>query len=320
MAELTIWCNARLSERAMNALVAGVRPHRLVVAERVINNIEPTFADPRLVGADVAFGQPDAGQVIELTGLRWVHLSSAGYARYDRQDVRGALAARGAILTNSSWVYAEPCAQHALAFILAGARQLGAAWANVRQWQSAKLRRESHVLSGQSVLILGFGQIGRRLAELLEPLKMKVTAVRRNPRGDETVRVRPASEIDALLAEADHVVNILPAGAGTEKFFDAGRFARMKAGAVFYNIGRGATVDQTALRQALLDGRVAAAYLDVTDPEPLPENDPLWTTPNCFITPHTAGGAADEFDRVVGHFLGNLNRFNAGEEMRDRVF
>jgi phosphoglycerate dehydrogenase-like enzyme len=85
-------------------------------------------------------------------------------------------------------------------------------------------------------------------------------------------------------------------------------------------MGRGATVDQTALRQALLDQRLAAAYLDVTDPEPLPADDPLWTTPNCFITPHTAGGAADEFDRVVEHFLANLRRFGAGEELRDRVF
>jgi phosphoglycerate dehydrogenase-like enzyme len=320
MAELTIWSNARLSERAMNTLTAGVRPHRLIVAEKVINNIEPTFADPGLAGADVAFGQPDAGQVIELTGLRWVQLSSAGYARYDRQDVRDAIAARGGIMTNSSSVYAEPCAQHALAFILAGARQLGAAWANPKQWQSAAIRKTSHILSGQSVLILGFGQIGRRLAELLGPLKMNVTAVRRNPRGDELVRVRPASEIDGLLAEADHVVNILPAAEATERFFDAGRFARIKPGAVFYNIGRGATVDQTALRQALLDQRLAAAYLDVTDPEPLPADDPLWTTPNCFITPHTAGGAADEFDRVVEHFLANLRRFGAGEELRDRVF
>jgi phosphoglycerate dehydrogenase-like enzyme len=116
------------------------------------------------------------------------------------------------------------------------------------------------------------------------------------------------------------VINILPASAATEKFFGAGKFALMKRGAVFYNIGRGATVDQPALRQALLEGSVGAAYLDVTDPEPLPPSDPLWTTPNCYITPHTAGGAADEFDRVVGSFLGNLAKFAAGDPLNDRVF
>jgi phosphoglycerate dehydrogenase-like enzyme len=320
MGELTIWCNAKLTERAMKALAAGVAPHRLVVAERVINNIEPTQPDARLGQADVAFGQPDAGQVIELQRLRWVQLSSAGYARYDRQDVRDALARRGAMLTNSSSVYAEPCAEHALAFVLAGARQLGAAWAGRKEWGSAGLRSKSHVLCGQTALILGYGQIGRRLAELLAPLKMEITAVRRNVRGDEAVRVRPIEELDALLAGADHVINILPASAATEKFFGAGKFALMKRGAVFYNIGRGATVDQPALRQALLEGSVGAAYLDVTDPEPLPPSDPLWTTPNCYITPHTAGGAADEFDRVVGSFLGNLAKFAAGDPLNDRVF
>jgi phosphoglycerate dehydrogenase-like enzyme len=93
----------------------------------------------------------------------------------------------------------------------------------------------------------------------------------------------------------------------------------MKEGAVFYNIGRGTTVDQEALVGALNGGRLAAAWLDVTDPEPLPPTHPLWTAPNCHITPHTAGGHNDEFHRLVGHFLGNLDRYVRGETLKDRV-
>ena len=114
-------------------------------------------------------------------------------------------------------------------------------------------------------------------------------------------------------------MNILPAAAGTEGYFDAGRLAKMKPGAIFYNIGRGTTVDQAALRSALESGRLAAAYLDVTDPEPLPPDHPLWSAPNCYITPHTAGGHRQEVERLAAHFLNNLKRFEAGEPLADRV-
>jgi phosphoglycerate dehydrogenase-like enzyme len=322
MAELTIWTNARLTEAAMAALRTGVAPHRLVIAERVINNVEPSQVDGRLPEADIAFGQPDPIQVTELKRLRWVQLSSAGYARYDREDLRRALSERGAMMSNSSSVYCEPTAEHALGMILAGARQLPAAWANqagAKVWPAAVIRGQSQVLRGRSVLLVGFGNIGRRLAELLGPLRMEVTAVRRTVRGDEPVAVHPVSEINVLLPRADHVVNILPAGSGNDGFFTAERFGLMKAGAIFYNIGRGATVDHAALRQALVTGHLAGAYLDVTDPEPLPATDALWSMPGCFITPHTAGGYVEEFNDVVGHFLGNLKRFTAGEAVRDRV-
>ena len=93
----------------------------------------------------------------------------------------------------------------------------------------------------------------------------------------------------------------------------------MKPGAVFYNIGRGTTVDQDALGEALRSGRLRAAYLDVTDPEPLPPEHPLWTTPNCVITPHTAGGHDNEWTRLVQHFLANLRRHEAGQPLLDRV-
>ena len=122
------------------------------------------------------------------------------------------------------------------------------------------------------------------------------------------------------LPHADHVMNIMPQNAESDRFFDARRFGLMKPGATFYNIGRGTTVDQMALLGAMVARRIAAAYLDVTDPEPLPADHPLWTTPNCFITPHTAGGSADEFSRLGRHFIDNVKRFNRGEQLEDRVF
>jgi phosphoglycerate dehydrogenase-like enzyme len=93
----------------------------------------------------------------------------------------------------------------------------------------------------------------------------------------------------------------------------------LQPGSVFYNIGRGTTVDQNALREALRSGRLQAAWLDVTDPEPLPEDHPLWREPNCFITPHVAGGQRDEVKTLVRHFVDNFQRFVRGTPLFDRV-
>lgn len=278
--------------------------------------------DPSLADADIAFGQPKPGKVIELTNLKWIHVNTAGYTTYDRDDVRTALRVRGTPLTNSSQVYCEPCAEHALAMILSLARRLPQSALNQhgpKAWPMNELRGESRVLVGQTALIIGFGAIGKRLAQLLQPLRMNLIALRTHVRGDELIETHPISELDELLPRADHVLNVLPLSDSTSGLFDQSRFNRMKPGAIFYNIGRGDTVDQGALQQVLRSERLSAAFLDVMTPEPLPSDHPLWTTPNCYITPHTAGGHHDEIERVVGHFVQNLQRFERGEPLDDRI-
>lgn len=323
METLTIYCNARFPPPVAALLAEGCAPHRLVMA----TGMEVPLGgrgqvDPRLDEADVAVGQPDVGQVIASPRLRWVHVTSAGYTAYDRDDVRAALRARAAALTKSSLVYDEPCAEQLMAFLYAHARLLPAALdlqRTTRAWPQRELRARCRLLRGQSVAVVGFGSIGRRLVELLAPLQMSVVAVRRQVAGDEPVRTVPLAEVGAALAGADHVIDVLPGSPSTEHFFDAARFAGCKPGAVFYNVGRGTTVDQAALEAALRSGHLSAAYLDVTTPEPLPPDHPLWTAPNCHISPHIAGGHGDETERLARHFLENLRRFAARQELLDRV-
>jgi phosphoglycerate dehydrogenase-like enzyme len=167
--------------------------------------------------------------------------------------------------------------------------------------------------------MLGFGAIGRRLAELLAPFKMNVMAVRRQTRSERGVRIISEERLSSALAEADHVVNILPDNAGTRNYVNARRLACFKPGARFYNVGRGTTVDDQALLEALRSGRVGEAYLDVFEPEPLPPEHPYWTTPHCYVTPHTAGGRHDQDTAVVQHFLKNLEAFTKGEPLVDRI-
>jgi phosphoglycerate dehydrogenase-like enzyme len=145
-------------------------------------------------------------------------------------------------------------------------------------------------------------------------------ALRRHERGDEKVAIISEEELHSFLPEADHVVNLLPESPSTRGFMNRERFAQMQPGAHYYNIGRGANTDQEALLEVLHSGHLGGAYLDVTSPEPLPPEHPLWSAPNCFITPHSAGGHANEDWRLVMHFLGNLSRFDKGEKLDDIVF
>jgi len=324
MSALKIFADTRLAPAVMDLLKEGVAPHEIIVpAKPVTSVLAKADADPSFPLADIAFGQPDVQSIYESEKLRWVHISTAGYTRYDTPEFRAHVAASGIIVTNSSSVYAEACAQHVLAFMLAQARKLPQGLPlrvpnGSPEWNV--LRQESAILGGgQKVLILGYGSIAARVVELLKPFDVEVIAVRRTPRGDEGVRTIPLDEVANELPKADHVINILPDNKESLHYFNAARFAQFKPGSVFHNIGRGTTVDQQALYETLKAGHLEAAWLDVTDPEPLPDEHPLWTLDNCFITPHTAGGHRDESVTLVRHFLNNFRRYVQGETLKDRI-
>lgn len=320
---LTVWCNLPLSAGALAALTEGLGAHRLVRAIEMPEYNQPLGRPDRLLPeADVAFGQPEADQCAASPRLLWIHVTSAGYTTFDTDDVRTALIARSVPVTTSSSVYAEPCAQHVLGYMLADARQLPRAvreQALRRGWDTTSTRAASCLLAGQTVLLVGFGAIGARLAELLEPFGVRVVGFRRRPRGDEPVAIHPVTELGAWLPRADFVIDLLPSAADTAEFFDTAKLAAMKPDAVFINIGRGTTVDQSALLAALR-GKLRAAYLDVTSPEPLPPQHPLWSEPKCIITPHVGGGHVDEYDRLVALFLDNFQRFLRGQPLLGRVY
>ncbi len=323
MDALRIYVDLAMPPEALELLRAGTIRHELVFPTKPISSVlakgEP---DPQFTTVDVGFGQPDLEAIRESQRLRWVHISSAGITRYDTAEFRELAKTRGIAVSNSSDVYNEACAVHALSFMLAQARKLPLglrtrAANGTPEWLA--VRSSSGTLRDETVLLVGYGAIGRRLAELLDAFDVKIIAYRRQARGDENVPVVTAEGLATALAAADHVVNILPESEDTRGFFDGARFASMKPGATFYNIGRGATVHQDALLASLRSGRLGAAWLDVTEPEPLPEGHPLWAEPNCFITPHVAGGHTGEAKTLVRHFLKNLERFVRHEPLLDRV-
>ncbi len=321
---LTIWCNAALSAPAEQRLAFGLAEHRLVFAQkRSASVLAAGPADSGFLEAEVVLGQPEARDCLRSPKLRWLAVTSAGYGRYDTPEFLETFRARGTVFTSSSSVFAEPCAQHVLAMMLALGRQLLASYAEQcgeRRWQFFERRAASVLLNGQTVLLLGYGTIARRLTELLAPFGMKIYAVRRKTHSERGVHIISEERVSSVLGEADHIVNLLPDNEATYNYVNARRLSACKPGARFYNIGRGVTVDERALLQALESGRLGGAYLDVFAEEPLPPSSPLWTAPNCFITPHTAGGRSDQDQALVGQFLANFAAFQAGcAGMTDRV-
>ena len=314
---LRIWCNYDFEETLARELRERTSSYQLTLAHSSVSAPAASAQVP-----DILLGQPDVDYLLSHTP-RWTELTSAGYTAYDRDDLRKVFRARSSLLTNASTVFDEACAQHLLAMIFALARELPRCLDNQRAgrvWLHDESRfGRRFLLNHQKVVIFGFGAIARRLVELLRPLGMQIVGVRRTPRGDEGIPIVHPNESNSHMADADHVIDILPANDETAHFFDAARFGTCRKGARFYNIGRGTTVDQAALIAALRSGRLGAAYLDVTDPEPLPPDHPLWDAPNCFITPHIGGAHANEQARLLRHFLLNLAAFESGQPLSDRV-
>lgn len=319
----TIWTNGVFSEAATRILEEGTRAHRLIISSGASASVlNAGRTDALFAEADIAFGQPCVLDCLSSARLRWIEVTSAGYTRYDTRDFMGTMEQRGVCFTNASSVFADPCAQHVLGMMLAFGRQILRSYRDQltdHSWHYHERRYQSRLLTGQTVLLLGFGAIGQRIVQLLAPFNIRILAVRRRLIQTEGVEVVAEQDLPGALACADHVVNILPANSSTEGFMSKERFLQLKPSALFYNVGRGSTVDQGALLDALNTGRLAGAYLDVMDPEPLPPEHELWTAPNCYITPHTAGGRHDQDEELVRHFVANLARYESRGLLVDRV-
>lgn len=252
-------------------------------------------------------------------GLRWIQTSSAGVDGI----CTPALQARPEIvLTAARGIHGDQMAEHTLALILALTRSLPAF---LRQQARREWKRHSlPEVRGRTLMVVGYGTIGRSIARLGLAVGLKVVGVRRRGenRGDEAVagvRVVGADELDALLPEADYVVLTLPLTAETRGLFDAARLARMRSGAFLLNVGRGQVVDEAALARALADGPLGGAALDVFAEEPLPAESPLWDLPNVIVTPHVAAASPRYFEQVMNVFADNLERFLAGAPLRHVV-
>ena len=249
--------------------------------------------------------------------LRWVQLPTMGY---DPVELHGV--PHGVAVTSAGDAYAPTVAEHAVAMLLALVRRVPEAVRNAaeRRWDQSNATRIG-TLHGATVAVVGFGNIGREIAVRLRGFGARVIGVTRSGRADPLAdEAAPSDQLLDVLARSDAAVLAVPLNAHTRHLFGARALAALRPHAIVVNIARGGVIDHAALRDALADGRLGGAGLDVTEPEPLPADDPLWTMPNVLITPHVAGYGGDVAPRrILALFERNLANFTAGRELESVV-
>jgi phosphoglycerate dehydrogenase-like enzyme len=257
----------------------------------------------------MTWGSPNLADVVA-RGVRWVHAFGTGIDRFPFE----ALGDR--VLTCSRGASAVPISEWVLAVMLAAEKKLPETWIHEPEgWQLLSLGG----LHGRTLGLVGIGGIGAAVATRALAFGMRVRALRRTDTPSPVPGVEVVTSKGDLLAGADHLVIAAPATATTRHWLDRDALGQVRPGLHVVNVARGALVDQEALREALDDGRVALASLDVAEPEPLPAGHWLYTHPRVRLSPHISWSMPGALDILLDSFIDNLRRYMADEPLIDRV-
>ena len=275
-----------------------------------------TVTAEQLAQATIIFGWPRPERMREAVRLKWFQTMWAGTEEYT------GFLPEGILFTSSSGSNSRSVAEHMLTGLMAVCRRLPA-YLDSQRAHVWKDEGPMKTVLGGTVLVLGAGNVGSTFARLCQGLGAKTIGLKRTVSGpvEGFDQVYPMDELDRILPLADVVALVLPHSPQTAGLMDAGRIARMKDDAILISAGRGSVLDQDALVRAMTAGKLWGAALDVTDPEPLPDNSPLWDVPNLLLTPHVAGGLRLEITRrkCVEMAQENLRRYLAGEPLKNLV-
>ena len=250
--------------------------------------------------------------------LKWVHFTSTGI---DQHPFLAALRERNVRLTTSAGTNGEPVGQTAICGLLMLARGFPRWIAAQREhkWDPARGKDVPRDLRGQTVIVVGLGNIGATVAKFCKSMEMKVIGVRRSPMrdGDPVDEIHTLDRLPALLPQCDWLVLACPYTRETHQLVNAGTLALMPKHAYLVNVARGAVADEQALIAALQSKQIAGAYLDVFEKEPLPADSPLWDMPNVIVSPHNASASAGNDARAAAVFSENLKLYAAGKGMNN---
>ncbi len=253
--------------------------------------------------------------VVAAGRLRWIQSSAAGLDHCLVPPV----VESDIIVTSASGVLADQVAEHAVGLAIACTRRLPLFLE--QQKRKEFVRRPTRDLTGSTVGIVGLGGVGRRLAQVLAPFRVRIVATDWFPihKPGNVEFLGPPEALPTVLDQADILFLCAPLTTHTRGMIDAAALARMKRGAILVNMARGPLVDENALVDALESGHLDSAALDVTPVEPPPPSSRLWTAPRLLITPHVAGQAAHRIDAMTDFFCDNLSRHLAGRPLRNLV-
>ncbi len=265
---------------------------------------------------EVAYEGLHGDDLSRATGLKWLQTAGAGVNGLPLPE----LEQRGVQVTNTSGIHANCITEHLFGMLLMATRSLDLALEAQQKREWARVGSKTWSLYGKTLGVLGAGEIGGQIARVGRAFEMKIIGLSRGG--------TPTSEIESMFspdqkreffAQSDIVMNVLPLTEQTRGFMGQNEFEALPGGAIVANAGRGATIDTEALVSALQSGKVRAALLDVTEPEPLPADHILWSLPGVFITPHYSGVHPEYNAEADAIWLDNLRLYVAGESLHHLV-
>jgi len=297
--------------RVLNQMGPGLEPflERAGLSEQVeLIPLDPDEVDAP--AADALYGgwdaNPAALAVIRSRRVEWVHVGTTGVDQLPPDLLRS-----GVVFSCGRGVSGVPISEFVVASILARAKRFPDVWVGA---PASPMMLTLDALEDATILVVGLGDIGQSVARRLLPFGCEVIAYRRTAQPSPVDGVEVVTDLHAAVGRADHVVITCPLTDDTRGLFDAAVFAALKPGAHLVNIARGAIIDEAALRDAL-DGNLALASLDVTDPEPLPEGHWLYTHPRVHVSPHISWSNPRQTERFHRVFVENLAAYLAGEPL-----
>jgi phosphoglycerate dehydrogenase-like enzyme len=301
-------------------------PDRLAALERAHSGVQFVVPEdrkdaPKLMGdVDAMFGQLTAEEFAQAKKLRWVQSSSAGV---EWMATVPGLADSDVVVTNMRGAHAATIAEHTFAMLLALTRCLPGFAANQvkHEWGRGAAVESMCGIKGMTMGIIGFGNIGRAIAKRANGFEMRILAVDAEevPPGEGVEEVWPLSRLNDLCKESDVLTVAAPITPRTRGMVGPEQIRLLKRGSYILQVSRGGIVDERGLVDALEEGHIQGAGLDVTATEPLPVGDPLWTAPNLIITPHTSASSELTTNLVYDILSENLGRFLRGEELLNMV-
>ena len=308
------------SERAQFIRAAKDIPQEFVGDSTQRGSMSWTAAVPEELKAKATavIGNIAPEECAQCPKLEWLQTWSAGVDKYQRPGILQP----GSMLTNATGAYGQSVSEHMFAMMWAIMKNLHiyAASNPNAMWQDAGRTISPN---GKTALIIGTGDIGSHFARLCKNVGMTTIGIRRNPAVEApgVDHMVGFDSLDDVLQYADVIAMCVPSTPATRHLLNAERIASLKPDSIIINAGRGNAIESQALADALAEGRIRGAALDVTEPEPLPEESPLWNEPRCLITPHVAGGNHLEITerRIISIALGNVRCYANGQSLDNRM-
>ncbi len=283
----------------------------------VIVGSDKAISSDILARIEILHGNPERSILKKMPNLKWHNLGSAGSESYcDKELYENA----EIILTNSSGVFGKPISEYVIGMFIALSRNMHYYRDNMQAgtWERRKLAAD---IDGSTVGVIGLGDIGSNVAQKAHALGARVLAVKNSisEKPNYVDELYTAKGLDNVLSQSDFISLSLPSTSETKHFITRRHFDLMKKNAIIVNVGRGSAIDQDALLDALREEKIFAAGLDVTTPEPLPSDHPLWKEKRCLITPHNSADSHGNSKRTLDIFTDNLSRYMNGERLGNIV-